>query len=191
MVRPAASANCVSRDGLDGGVRGRVVRPDPADENDPGVLMEDLFGAFDSRPITMVVEGEPQGKGRPRAASRGGFVSMYTPKKTKDYEQLIATEARASMQGRALIEGPVSVEMEMYHAIRKSWTKKKREMARIGKVVPTIKIDVDNCLKVFCDALNGVVWKDDVQVVNVTISKRFSDEPCVLFRVIPMNLQSA
>lgn len=153
--------------------------------------MEKTTGAIDLRPITLVVEGEPQGKGRPRATSRGGFVSMYTPSKTKDYEKVIAAEAKASMAGRPMITGPVSVEMEMYHSVRKSWPKKKKELARLGKIAPTIKVDVDNCLKVFCDALNGLMWIDDVQVVNVTISKRFADDPCVLFRVIPLDMQSA
>lgn len=146
---------------------------------------------IDMSPITIIVEGEPQGKGRPRASSRGGFVRMYTPSKTKDYEEVIANEARYAMRGREKISGPVLVELEMYHSIRKSWPKAKRELARINKVVPTIKIDADNCLKVFCDALNGVAWVDDVQVVNATISKRFSDIPCVIFRVVPLDLESA
>lgn len=153
--------------------------------------MQETTQGRDLRPITIIVEGEPQGKGRPRASSIGGFVRMYTPSKTKDYEQMIAHEAGFDMRGRDLISGPVLVELEMYHSIRKSWPKAKREAARLNKIVPTIKVDADNCLKVFCDALNGVVWVDDVQVVNATISKRFSDEPCVLFRVVPLDLESA
>jgi len=145
----------------------------------------------DLSPITIIVEGEPQGKGRPRASSIGGFVRMYTPSKTKDYEAEIQHEAAQAMRGRDLISGPVLVELEMYHSIRKSWTKAKRDAARLNKVVPTIKVDADNCLKVFCDALNGVAWIDDVQVVNVSIIKRFADEPCVVFRVVPLDLESA
>ena len=162
--------------------------------------MTDLFSAVsdpvslrkvDMSPITIVVEGEPQGKGRPRASSAGGFVRMYTPSKTKGYEAEIAYEASQAMLGRDLMRGPVRVELEMYHSIRKSWAKAKREAAALNKIVPTIKVDADNCLKVFCDALNGVVWVDDVQVVDASIKKRFADEPCVLLRVFPLDLGSA
>jgi hypothetical protein len=43
------------------------------------------------------VYGEPVGKGRPRFAKRGNFVSTYTPQKTKTYEDEIRMMARAAM----------------------------------------------------------------------------------------------
>lgn len=145
----------------------------------------------DLLPLLIIVEGEPQGKGRPRASSIGGFVRMYTPVRTKAYEDVIISEARACMGARALMAGPVAIEMEIYHSVRKSWTKAKKAAARLGTVVPTIKPDFDNVAKVFCDALNGVVWVDDTQVITATVHKKFADEPCVLLRVIPLDLQSA
>ena len=141
--------------------------------------------------IVVCVPGEPAGKGRPRASSRGGFVRMYTPSKTKDAEQAIQVEAMASMRGRELITGPVAVTMEMCHSIRPSWPSKKRVGARSGEIAPTIKVDIDNCLKLFFDAFNGVVWVDDVQVVKVSAEKRFSDEPCVLVTVTELAQSSA
>jgi Holliday junction resolvase RusA-like endonuclease len=44
-----------------------------------------------------MVYGEPVGKGRPRFAKRGNFVSTYTPLKTKTYEDEIRMMARAAM----------------------------------------------------------------------------------------------
>lgn len=141
--------------------------------------------------IFLIIEGEPQGKGRPKASTRGGFVKMYTPAKTRAYEEEIAAEARKAMAGRPPLIGPVAVEMQMFHSIRKSWSKAKREAAYLGRIVPTIKVDADNCLKAFCDALNGVAWIDDVQVVDVRLTKRFSTEPCVVFKVTPLDYGSA
>jgi Holliday junction resolvase RusA-like endonuclease len=116
---------------------------------------------------------------------------MYTPGKTKDAEQTIQDEARASMRGRPIIAGPVAVTIEMHHSIRPSWPKAKRDGARLGRIVPTIKVDVDNCMKLYFDAFNGVVWVDDVQVIMVTAEKRFSDEPCVLITVTEIDKESA
>jgi Holliday junction resolvase RusA-like endonuclease len=144
-----------------------------------------------SQSILLIIEGEPVGKGRPKATSQGGFVRMYTPEKTRSYEERIATEARKVMMKMPPIDGPVAVEMQMYHSIRPSWSKAKQEAARLGRIVPTIKVDADNCLKVFCDALNGVAWIDDVQVVDVALTKRFAEQPCVVFKITPLDYGSA
>lgn len=141
--------------------------------------------------ILIIIEGEPQGKGRPRAFRAGKGVRMFTPERTRAYEELVAAEARKAMAGRPPLIGPVAVEMQMFHSIRKSWSKAKREAASLGLIVPTIKVDADNCLKAFCDALNGVAWIDDVQVVDVALTKRFAKEPCVVFKIIPLDFGSA
>lgn len=140
----------------------------------------------DLKPVSFVVPGEPQGKGRARIGRVGAHARMFTPAKTLAYEGVIAYSAQVAMDGRALITGPVMLEMHMLHPIRESWSKKKKTGALAGEILPTIKCDADNCLKAVCDALNGVVWKDDVQVVNVSLSKRFSDTPGVSVRVVPL-----
>ena len=43
-----------------------------------------------------------------------------------------------------------------------------------GKLLPTKKPDVDNVAKSVLDALNGVAWLDDSQVVRLEISKSYS-----------------
>lgn len=136
--------------------------------------------------IKFVVPGSPQGKGRPRAFRAGSGVRMFTPKKTEDYEALIAAQAREAMQGRDMITGPVLLEMRMLHPVPASWSKKKRAAALAGEVMPTVKCDADNCLKAVCDALNGVLWRDDVQVVNVALAKRYAEIPRVEVRVVPL-----
>ena len=44
------------------------------------------------------------------------------------------------------------------------------------KLHPTKKPDADNIAKVICDALNGVAYGDDTQVVNLNVKKRYTDE---------------
>ena len=43
--------------------------------------------------VSFTVPGEPIGKGRPRATTRAGHAALYTPKKTANYESLIAHAA--------------------------------------------------------------------------------------------------
>lgn len=46
-----------------------------------------------------------------------------------------------------------------------------------GKIYPLVKPDIDNCIKSIMDALNGVAYKDDKQVVLVRSIKRYGEHP--------------
>lgn len=138
------------------------------------------------KPVSFVVPGEAVGKGRPRVSTIGGHARMFTPKKTANYETLIAMAAQQAMQDRELIAGPVLVELKILVSVAASWSKKKTAAALAGQVMPTKKPDADNVLKAICDGINGIVFKDDVQVVNVSMSKRFAETPGVYVRVVPL-----
>lgn len=137
--------------------------------------------------VKFTVPGAPVGKGRPRVATRGGrFAQMYTPEKTASYENLVALAAQTAMAGRGLIEGPVDVDLVILLPIPVSWSKKKKQAALQGLVYPTKKPDIDNVEKAIFDAINGVVWHDDVQVCDVSKRKRYAEVPGVHVVVTPI-----
>ncbi|SEB72881.1 Holliday junction resolvase RusA (prophage-encoded endonuclease) [Pseudomonas saponiphila] len=142
--------------------------------------------SIDPTPVSFVVPGEAVGKGRPRVTTIGGHARMFTPKKTANYETLISMAAQQAMAGRELITGPVLVELKIAVGIAASWSKKKTAQALAGDVKPTKKPDIDNVLKAVCDGINGIVFRDDVQVVNVSMSKRFAEVPGVRVRIVPL-----
>lgn len=135
--------------------------------------------ATDTGAIRFFVPGKPQGKGRPRAVTRGKFVKMYTPEKTVNYESTVALAASQAMAGRPPIEGPVSVSMFIALPIPASWSKRKQAQALDGQLLPITKPDVDNVVKAVFDAINGVVWGDDTQVVDAWVTKRYRARPGV------------
>jgi Holliday junction resolvase RusA-like endonuclease len=45
---------------------------------------------------------------------------------------------------------------------------------------PTTKPDTDNIAKICLDALNGIAYHDDAQIVELQVSKLYSDEPRVV-----------
>ena len=136
-----------------------------------------------SRKIEFFVPGTPVGKGRPRAARRGAGVVMFTPEKTADYEALVAATAAAALPGDAmahqLLDGPLEAALEMRFPAPASWSKAKRARALAGAEWHTSKPDADNVAKAILDACNGVVFRDDAQVVVLIATKAFSDEPGV------------
>lgn len=129
--------------------------------------------------VFLIIEGEPVGKGRPRAFRAGKGIRMFTPGKTKDYEQVVRDEAISAMHGRPPIVGPVELRLSLVCSVPASWSKAKRAQALAGEVVPTKKPDIDNVVKAICDAFNTVVWHDDVQVVDLVVRKRFGADPHV------------
>ncbi|MHB9798460.1 RusA family crossover junction endodeoxyribonuclease [Pseudomonas sp. MT3] len=140
----------------------------------------------DLRPVLFTVPGEPVGKGRPRLSTRHGFTRMHSSDKTINYEGLIAHAGHQAMLGRALIEGPVLVELDIALSIPQSMSKKRKAQALAGQLYPTKKPDADNVIKAIFDGLNGVVWKDDVQVVKAMVGKRYGETPGVRVKVVPL-----
>ena len=137
-----------------------------------------------SRKIEFFVPGAPVGKGRPRAARRGAGVVMFTPGKTADYERLVAATAAAALSCDALaahqlLDGPLEAVLEMRLPVPASWSKAKRARALAGVEWHTSKPDADNVAKAVLDACNGVVFRDDSQVVILIATKAFSEEPGV------------
>ena len=135
--------------------------------------------------IRFTVPGKPVGKGRPRAAKRGQHIQLYTPKTTATYESTIALAASQAMAGRPLIDGPAEVLMTMVLAVPASWSKRKQADALAGQLMPTTKPDMDNVVKAIFDAVNGIVWTDDVQVVGLRVRKTYGATPGVHVTVSP------
>jgi Holliday junction resolvase RusA-like endonuclease len=130
----------------------------------------------------VVVEllGEPKGKGRPRFVRATG--RTYTPQRTASYEACLRHEAALAMAGRPPLAGAVRVAVAAYFGVPQSWPQKKRAAALAGSLRPTTKPDWENVAKML-DALNGVVWIDDKQVVSGLIEKHYSDRPRLVVTV--------
>ena len=142
--------------------------------------------ALPQQVVAFVVPGEPVGKGRPKFARRGNFVSTYTPEKTANYENLVKVKAEQAMQGRQLFEGAVAVDLVLRVSVPQSWSQKKRKAALSGESFPTSKPDVDNVIKGLFDACNDIVWKDDKQVVHLSVIKLYAEKPEAVMKVRAM-----
>jgi Holliday junction resolvase RusA-like endonuclease len=124
--------------------------------------------------ITFKVDADPVGKQRARYAKRGNFVQTYTPDKTRNYESLIKEAAIEAMGSSEPLETPVTLYLYIRAPIPKSLPKKRIEACLNGLEKPIKKPDASNVLKSVEDAMNGVVYKDDSQIVNIHVSKVYS-----------------
>jgi Holliday junction resolvase RusA-like endonuclease len=124
--------------------------------------------------VVFTVEGIPQGKGRPRFRRTPNFVQTYTDAKTKTYEQKIRDSSTRAMGSASPLESPVSVDLYIRIKCPTSFSKRRQNECFEGRERPTKKPDIDNIIKAYLDAMNGVVYLDDTQVVRVSAKKVYS-----------------
>lgn len=129
--------------------------------------------------IKFTIPGEPCAQGRPRFSTLGGYVKAIDPAKSRNQKAFIkylATTA-AKQQGWVYTYLPIHVEIIAYMGIPKSKSKKWRTAAICGRERPTKKPDVDNLFKLVTDALSGILYNDDKQIVSCRVQKWYSEEP--------------
>lgn len=130
---------------------------------------------------SFTVPGVPVGKARPRVTLRGGRVWAYTPAKTRVYEEEVRSVARLVF-GKPLL-GPLGADLTLCFPVPASWSRTKKSLALQGQIRPTGKPDCDNAIKGIFDAMNGVAYKDDSQVVLLTAEKKYAERPCAHVRI--------
>ena len=129
--------------------------------------------------MMFVVPGEPTGKGRPRVV-RAGIRSMaFTPEKTALYENLVKLEYQRQSCGEVFGGRSIRMDIKAYYAVAKSDGKRIRASKLAGEIRPMKKPDIDNVLKIIADALNGIAYDDDSQIVSANIEKYYDECPRV------------
>lgn len=113
--------------------------------------------------ITIEISGDPIPQPRARITVRNGFANAYTPKDhpIHSYRMAIVLAWRAAVNMQ--FDGPLRVTMHFQFARPKS----------SKRASHTVRPDVSNCIKGVEDALNGVAWGDDAQIVELCGSKSY------------------
>lgn len=127
------------------------------------------------------VEGNIIGKQRPRVNMYTG--NVYTPNKTKDYEEWIKQSFFLKYPKFEILENRVSIEIIAYLKIPKNTSKVKTNEMLENKISPLKKPDIDNIGKIVLDALNKYVIKDDIQVSKINIEKKYSEEEKLYIKI--------
>lgn len=103
------------------------------------------------RAITFFVHGNPVPKQAFRYTKNG---HCYTDPRMKAWQETVAWEAKAAMVERDMLTGDL-------------------EALFVFTVSDKRRKDLDNLSKGTIDALTGIVFKDDSQIVKLAIEKRY------------------
>lgn len=128
--------------------------------------------------IEFVIPGQPIPQGRPRAGKNKGRLIMYDPNESKEYKQYVSLIAK-HYAPKNLYKDNLKMVIKIYRQIPKSTTKKDRALFLAGIKRPVTKPDTSNYVKGIEDALNGIIYKDDSQIVDLYAAKYYSDNPRV------------
>jgi Holliday junction resolvase RusA-like endonuclease len=132
--------------------------------------------------IHLVIPGEAVPQLRPRFARHGNFTQAYDPAKCRDYKAYIRYLAAEAYTGPPL-EGQLALHVDIWRLPPKSWSKVKMAGALSGDIRPITKPDLSNVIKGIEDALKGIIWRDDAQVVDIGASKWYGMEPRVEVKI--------
>lgn len=120
----------------------------------------------------VVVEGKIKAKARPRFNTKTGHA--VTPKDTVTYENWV--KVCYQQQVGSHLDGPIKARINIYYKVPKSYTKKRIKDIREGLEYPCKKPDADNVAKIILDSLNKIAFDDDSQVVELIVSKLWTEE---------------
>lgn len=111
--------------------------------------------------IAFKIEGKPIQQGSMRA-----FNNRVVHNKTKElmaWRSLVAFAAKRA--GCTPISGAISISMDFKYARPKT----------VKRDEPTVPPDLDKQIRSILDALTGVAYIDDSQVIHITASKAYAD----------------
>ena len=129
--------------------------------------------------IQIRIPGKPIAKRRPRFARRGKFVTTYSDQETEEGRFIL--ELKSQLKSIQPIPAGTCIFLDLIFRFPypKSMSLKKRE----ATPCPTVKPDLDNCIKFVKDCCNRILWHDDSQVVTVNAIKIYSEVPETLIEV--------
>ena len=120
----------------------------------------------------------------------GGGVMIEASKRVKPF--------RSDLQGVAIDATPVDWDLGLeyhlqvdFHFLRpKSHFTSKGFLTKAAPLLPTGRQigDTDKLIRSVCDALTGIIWYDDSQVVDITAKKRFASRDQTIILIKPVHV---
>ena len=117
----------------------------------------------------IVIPGNPIPQPRHRISGN----RRYIPKKhlIHAYKQFIQLQAKKSI--KEPMGSPIILNVTFYI----------RQPKTCNRTYPTVRPDLDNYMKGVMDALNGILYYDDSQIIRIIATKQYSNEPRTVINI--------
>lgn len=125
--------------------------------------------------VRFTIEGKPRQYERIRRDGRSG--RWHNTRQYDAAKEIVTVAAKQLMQGKPPFAGPVVVVYHCWRPIPIRYSKIKRAACLSGSLRPISVPDLDNYIKMVMDAVNGIIYVDDAQIVDMIVRKWFGDPP--------------
>ncbi len=137
--------------------------------------------------LVVTVPGVPAPK--PRQTQRDKWKPSAAVQRYRAYADQLKWATRQAMRSRKPLDGPIALSATFSLPIPPTWARDERLAAQEFKIPHGVKPDLKNLVAGLEDALNGIAWWDDAQIVSYGhISKRYEDGkgPRTFFMATPV-----
>ena len=133
------------------------------------------------------IPGKPIAKMRHRLSTRNGHAVSYDPQdaEKKMIRGKLARLTQQKIDDEILpfrVDCSFLVEFEFHMTPAPSLSRREHNRTMWLKE-PAIKPDIDNLVKFYLDAANGVLWHDDAQIIEINAKKFYSEIPKTIIKV--------
>lgn len=142
--------------------------------------------------LEFVVRGQAEPGGSKRALPAGGRpgarpIVVDANPNLKRWQDVVAWEARQAIGEAPLFEGPLLLRLRFYRSRPIAHYTSKGTLSATGRrhPYPATRPDLTKLIRAVEDALTGVVWRDDQQVVQQDAMKLYGDPPRVELEIGP------
>lgn len=139
--------------------------------------------------LRVVIPGEPIALARPRAFIRGNGIGFYDSQ-SRDKRQVsdwmerslracFDSENKEIVIDASNLSCAESIHVKAVFTLPVPRNRNRSEINAIlwGLAKPNTKPDLDNYIKFYLDAGNGILWRDDCVITSITAKKRYGDQP--------------
>ena len=131
--------------------------------------------------MTYKIFGNPVAQGRPRFFRRGNFVGTYDPDKSRSWKDTIISQIVE--QNPEYHAGAIAMTINFAMPRPKSLPKKVKHHIK--------RPDLDNLIKAVKDALHGICFKDDSQIVSLIAEKHYAeDQTGIMITITPQEVNN-
>lgn len=140
--------------------------------------------------VSFTVYGKPEPAGSKKHVGRGK-ISDANPR-AQDYKNAVAAVAGSQYDASTdgLLEGPLRLSVTV-HVPRPKGHYGKKGLLPSAPARPTTRPDLTKLLRGIEDALTGVVWRDDAQVVSQHATKIFGEPARVTITIQTVGEEAA
>jgi Holliday junction resolvase RusA-like endonuclease len=136
--------------------------------------------------VEFTVYGTPAPAGSKKAVPMGGRWGVIDDsKRSRPWKNDVAQQAGLAMAGHEMLRGPIEV-LFRFFVRRPKGHFGKRGLMPSAPAYPAKKPDVLKLARAVEDALSGVVYNDDAQIVHELLVKEYGEPERVEIEVRPM-----